>query len=165
MELKAYLTKGDYTALRRFAMLRLRKTWLLFIPCAALFGWVCFPRDYATQGIPLVAAIVLTSVVAMVVAVLLFFISMAVTLLMPNRPSTILGEHVFTLTDSEFQEKNGAGSASLKLAMLRRYETTKHVFLLSPTHVGYILPMRDLQTNPEFLRTLRERTKTERSRG
>ena len=97
--------------------------------------------------------------IAAILSCLIAVIAFLAVKILPNRPGTVLGAHTFTLTDSEFQESNAAGSASVKLELLRRYETSQHVFLLTPTHTGYILPMRDLQANPEFLNALRARTK------
>jgi len=159
MQLNAQLTKCDYSKFRRYGMFRLRKAWLVYIPLAGFFAWTVFPKDYAEHGIPFAFALAFTLFLGLVVAGLTFLLSMAVVAILPNRPGTVLGAHTFTLTDAEFQEVNATGSASVKLEVLRRYETAQHIFLLTPTHVGYILPMRDLQANPEFLRVLRERTR------
>jgi hypothetical protein len=70
--------------------------------------------------------------------------SLLLLAILPNRPGTILGKHVFTLTDSEFQEKNEISSMSVRLDALRRHETTKHFFLVTPTHVAVIVPKRAL---------------------
>jgi len=159
MQVKANLTKQDYSKFRRFAIVRIRKVWLMFIPMAALLAWVSFPKDYVQHGMPFAVALSATAGVVLIFTVVIFFLSLGLTALLPNRPGTVLGEHTFTITDFEFQETNTAGSASMKLDVLRRYETAQHIFLLSPTHVGYILPLRDLQANPEFLQAVRTRTK------
>lgn len=159
MQLNAQLTKSDYSKFRRYGMLRLRKTWLIFIPATLLFAWMVFPKDYAEHGISFAFALAFALFVSVVLSGLIFLLSTVVVAILPNRPGTVLGAHTFSLTDCEFQEVNAAGSASVKLELLCRYETAQHVFLLTPTHVGYILPMRDLQGNPEFLKVLRERTK------
>jgi hypothetical protein len=159
MQIQAQLTKSDYSKFRRYALYRIRKAWLIYVVAALIFTWEIFPKDYAAHGIPFAFALVSCLIIAGIAACLIAFITTLLVKFMPNRPGTVLGPHTFTLTDSEFQEVNAVGSASAKLELLRRYETSQHVFLLTPTHVGYILPMRDLQANPEFLRVLREGTK------
>ncbi len=159
MQVKAQLTKQDYSKLRRFAIVRIRKVWLIYLPMAALFAWVAFPSNYAAHGMSFAVALTMTSLIALILSAIIFFLSLGLTALLPNRPGTVLGEHTFTITDSEFQESNGAGSASTKLDVLRRYETAEHIFLLTPTHTSYILPLRDVRANPEFMQALRERTR------
>lgn len=159
MQLQAQLTKGDYSKLRRYGMFRVRKTWLLFVAFAPLFAWQVFPKDYAEHGIPFAFALAFSFLAGVIVSCLIMLLTVVIVAILPNRPGTVLGAHTFTLTDSEFQELNIAGSANVKLELLRRHETSQHIFLLTPTHVAYILPMRDLQANPEFLRLLRERTR------
>ena len=139
-------------------MFRLRKTWLLSIPIAAALAWLLFPRGQVAAGIPFVFAVVVLFVVGLLLSAFCFLVALVIVSILPNRSRPTLGEHVFTLTDSEFQEVNAAGSASVKLNVLRRYETHEHIYLITPSHVGYILPMRDLQSSPDFLRMLRERT-------
>lgn len=159
MQLQSQLTKADYAKWRRFAMFRIRKTWLVYFLLVPIFAWEVFPRDYAKHGMPFAFALafsLFTGVIVSGLGVLLTFLLVAI---LPNKPGTVLGEHTFTLTESEFQEVNFAGSASVKLHLVRRYETSQHIFVLTPTHIGYILPMRDLLANPEFLKLLRERTK------
>jgi hypothetical protein len=158
MQINAELTKGDYTKFRRYVVYRLRKAWLIHLPIAAFFAWTVFPRDYAQHGIPFAIAFVFAVLVGIVVSGFVFLVSLLMVSFLPNKPGTVIGAHTFTLTESEFQELNAAGSASTKLDLLRRYETKTHIFLMTPTHVGYILPLRDLQTNPEFVNALRERT-------
>jgi hypothetical protein len=158
MQLAVQLTKSDYSKFRRFARFRLRKTWLVYIPFAALVAWTAFPKDYSERSVPLALAFGVALLVGVVISVLIFLLSIVVVAILPNRPGTVLGEHTFTLTEAELREANAIGSTAVKLEALHRYETTRHVFLLTRTHLGYILPMRDLQNNPEFLRTLRERT-------
>jgi hypothetical protein len=159
MQLQAQLTKTDYSKFRRYAIFRVRKTWLMFVVFVPLFAWEVFPKDSEAHNIPFAFALAFSLFAGVIACGLIMLLTRVLVALLPNRPGTILGAHTFTLTDTEFQELNTAGSASVKLELLRRHETSQHVFLLTPTHVGYILPMRDLQVNPEFLRLLRERTK------
>jgi uncharacterized membrane protein len=159
MQLHAQLTKADYSKFRRYAMFRLRKTWLMFVGFALVFAWQMFPKDNAEHSIPFAFALAFSLLAGVIISVLVMLFTVVLVTIMPNRPGTVLGEHTFTITDSEFQELNAAGSAIVKLELLCRHETSQHVFLLTPTHVGYILPMRDLQANPEFLRLVREKTR------
>jgi hypothetical protein len=141
-------------------MFRVRKTWLIFVLFVPLFAWQVIPKDYAEQGVPFAFALAFSLLAGVIVSCLIMLLTVVLLTILPNRPGTVLGAHSFTLTESEFQEVNLAGSANTKLELLRRHETSQHIFLLTPTHVAYILPMRDLQTNPEFLRLLRERTRS-----
>ena len=68
MELKVHLTKNDYSAFRRFAMFKLRKTWLMFLPLVAFVAWTSFSRDYANRGWSLVIALITSFVLALIVA-------------------------------------------------------------------------------------------------
>jgi hypothetical protein len=158
MQISAHLTKGDYSKFCRYSMLRLHKLWLMCVPSAAFFCWIVFPKDYAEHGMSFAFASGFALLIGLIVSGLLS-LSMGVTAILLGRRGTVLGEHTFTLTDSEFQEVNAVGATAVKLDVLRRYETAQHVFLLTARYVGYILPMRDLHANPEFLRVLRERTK------
>jgi len=159
MQLSANLTKKDYSAFRRYAMFRLRKTWLIYLPLVAFVAWSSFPTDYAESGISPVIASISSLVIGLTAAGIALLLSLAVIAILPNKPGTALGEHVFTLTDSQFQENSDSGSVCMRLDLLRRYETAQHVFLLTPTHICYIVPKRALQSAPEFLRILRERTR------
>jgi hypothetical protein len=160
MQIQAQLTESDYSKFRSFAAFRLRKLWVIFVGAGLILAYEIFPKDYAQRGIPVAFALVFSLLFAAILSGLIYLLTMILMAILPNRPGILSGLHTFTLTDSEFQEVNAAGSASVKLELLRRYETAQHVFLLSPTHVGYILPMRELHANPEFLRVLRERTKS-----
>lgn len=82
-----------------------------------------------------------------------------VTMLLPNRPAVAVGKHVFTLSDLQFQEKNDIGMTTVRLDLLQRHETARHIFLVTPAHVAFVLPKRALEAAPEFLRVLVERTK------
>jgi hypothetical protein len=159
MQLHAQLTKADYSKFRRYAMFRIRKTWLMFVLIAPIFAWEVFPKDYANHGMPFAFALGFSLFAAVILSGLCMLLGLLFVAILPNKPGTVLGAHTYTITDSEFQESNAAGSAGMKLGLLRRYETSQHIFVLTPTHVGYILPMRDLQANPEFLKALRERTR------
>ena len=97
-------------------------------------------------------------VIPAILITLVYLGTMILMTLLRARLRSVVGPHTFTLTDSEYQEVNEACSVSIKFQYLRRYETARHVFLLTPGSVGYILPMRDLQKHPEFLKLLRERT-------
>jgi hypothetical protein len=160
MQFHAELTDSDYSKFRSYAVLRIRKVWVVYVLAGLFLAWEVFPGDYAKRGIPIAFALIFSVLFAAILSALVYLLSMILLAFLPNRPGNLLGSHTFTLTDSEFQEVNAAGSASVKLELLRRYETAHHVFLMSPTNVGYILPMRDLEANPEFLRVLRERTKS-----
>jgi hypothetical protein len=159
MQLQVHLTKADYAKWRRYGMFGIRKTWLVFIVIAPIFAWEVFPRDYAKHGMPFAFAFGFSLFAGVIVSGLGMLLSFVLLAVLPNKPGTVLGAHTFMLTDSEFQEVNAAGSASVKLELARRHETSQHIFVLTPTHVGYILPKRDLNANPEFLKVLRERTK------
>ena len=159
MQAQANLTKADYSKFRRYATFRLRKAWLLFVAFAPIFAWEIFPKDYAQHGFTLPFALTTCLLAGAIMSGLIFLVTTALVKLLPNRPGTILGAHTFTLTDSEFQETNDGGSVNMKLELLRRYETPQYIYLLTPTHVGYILPLRDLQANPDFLKLVRERTR------
>ncbi len=159
MQLSANLTKKDYSAFRRYAMFRLRKTWLIYLPLVAFVAWSSFPTDYAESGTSLLFAAISSLVIGLTAAGIALLLSLAVIAVLPNKPGTVLGEHVFTLTDSQLQENSDSGFVSMRLDLLRRHETAQHVFLLTPTHLCYIVPKRALQSAPEFLRILRERTK------
>ena len=159
MQIQAHLTKADYSKFRRYAMFRVRKSWLLFVVFAPLFAWEVFPKDYAKLGMPFALALAFSLFAAAMLSGIIILLTILLVAILPNRPGTVLGTHTFTITDSEFQEINAAGSASMKLELLRRYETSQYIYLLTPTQAGYILPIRDLQANPEFLMLLRERTK------
>lgn len=159
MQVQAQLTKADYANWRRFAMFRIRKTWLVFIALAPIFAWEVFPKDYAKQGMPLAFALTFSLLAGVILSGLCMLFGILLVKVLPNKPGTVVGAHTFTITDTEFQEVNAAGSASVKLELLRRYETSQYIFVLTPTHVGYILPIRDLQANPQFMKVLRERTK------
>ena len=43
MELTVELTKKDYAALRRYAVFRLRKVWLVYLLLGAYVAWTSFP--------------------------------------------------------------------------------------------------------------------------
>jgi hypothetical protein len=156
MQLKTSLASGDYAAFRRFAMFRLRKAWLLYIPLMIFVGWTTYPRG---ANVPLVAGLVGSVLVALVVTLIALLLSLVAVALLPNRPGTVLGEHVYTLTDAGFQEQNEAGSSTIRWDCLRRFETSKHIFLLTPTQVGYIIPKLALASAPEFAKALAERTR------
>ena len=159
IEIKANLETPDYTKFRLFSMFRLRRMWLLYAAFVALSCWLFFPSDYQARQIPLAVALASPLVISLVDVAMVLLATFIVLAFLPNRTGTVLGEHRFTLTDTEFQETNRAGLATARLDGLRRYETAEHVFLLTPSHTGYILPLRDLRTDPEFLKELRERTK------
>jgi hypothetical protein len=157
IEIKANLEKPDYTKFRLFSIFRLRKMWLVYVVFVALSCWLFFPGDYQARHIPLVVALASPLAISLVDVVMVLLATFILLAVLPNRSGTILGEHKFALTDTEFQETNSAGLASVGFERLRRYETAEHVFLLTPSQTGYILPLRDLRTNPDFLRRLRER--------
>ena len=159
MQITANLEKPDYTKFRIFSMFRLRKMWLVYVAFVPLSCWLFFPNDYQARHLSLAVALANPLAISVMNVVLVLLATFIVLAWQPNQPGTILGEHKFALTDTEFQETNSAGLASVTFDRLRRYETAEHVFLLTPTHMGYILPLRDLRANPEFLRELRERTK------
>lgn len=159
MQLTVDLTKADYAAFRRFALFRHRKIWLIYVAVGVFVAWTSFPEDYAADGGALWSALVAVGLMGSAAAALTALAGMALMVLLPNRPSPLLGEHVFTLTNFEFREVNAAGSTSVKLDLLRRYETARHMFLITPTHVGFILPKRALESASDFQRLLTERTK------
>ena len=159
MQIESHLTKADYSIFRRYAMFRIRKSWLLLVAFVPIFAWEVFPNDYAKHAIPFAFALAFSLLAGVIASGLIMLATMVLIAILPNRPGTVLGAHTYTLTDSDFQEQNTAGSASVKLQHLGRYETSQHIFLITTTHVAYILPMRDLQANPEFLKSLRERTR------
>jgi hypothetical protein len=160
MQLSVDLTKADYAAFRRFALFRHRKIWLVYVAVGVFVAWTSFPEDYAAGGGALWSALVAVGLMGTAAAGLAAFAGMVLMALLPDGPRAILGEHLFTLTDSEFREVNAAGSTLVKLDLLRRRETAKHVFLITPTHVSFILPKRALDSAPEFRQLLTERTKS-----
>jgi hypothetical protein len=162
VQFSAELTKKDYAALRRYALFRHRRIWVVYLAVGVYVAWTSFPDNYAEDGgsfwSALVAVILLGAIATAVVAVA----AMALVALLPDRPGAIVGEHVFTLTDSEFQERNPAGSMSVRFELLRRHETAKHVFLMTPTHVAFILPKHALESAPDFRRVVIEKTSLKR---
>jgi len=144
-------------AWQRFSLFQLRKVWLMYLALGSYAAWVAFPgivnKNFAEIVMGSISALIVGAIVAVTTCVLSFL----VTALLPNKPSSIVGEHVFTLTETEFNEKNSAGSTSVLLDSLRLYETSKHVFLVMPTNVGFVIPKLALQTSPEFFSALKDR--------
>jgi hypothetical protein len=137
----------------------MRKLWLLYLLLGAYVAWTLFPGADPEAGLSFSSGVLAALLLGVAVAGGAAIVSLLLLAILPNRPGTILGKHVFTLTDSEFQEKNEISSMSVRLDALRRHETTKHFFLVTPTHVAVIVPKRALEAAPEFLRGLMERTK------
>lgn len=160
MQIQSQLTKTDYSKLLRYTTFRLRKFWLFYVGVMLIIALLFFVMFSESDGIPVAFVLLLSLLISVVISALTIFFTWLVMKILPNRPSSVLGSHTFTITESEFQEANAAGSASMKLELLRRHETKQHIFLFTPMHVGHILPMQDLQAHPEFLKMLRERTRS-----
>jgi hypothetical protein len=159
MELTADLTKKDYAAFRRYAMFRFRKVWLVYVLLGVYVGWTSFPGADPEQGLSLSSGVIAAVLLGLMAAGVTAIVAWLLMAILPNRPGAVVGKHVFTLTDSEFQEKNAIGAMTVRLDVLQRHETAKHVFLITPTHVAFVVPKRALEGAPEFLRLLVERTK------
>jgi hypothetical protein len=159
MELTAELTKKDYAAFQRYAMFRLRKLWVVFLLLGAYVAWTSFPGADPEEGLSFSSGVIAALILGALVAGGTAAASLLLLAILPNKLRPVVGTHVFTLTSSDFQEKNSISSMSVRLDVVRRHETAKHVFLVTPTHVAFILPKRALKAAPEFLRLLIERTK------
>lgn len=160
MQIESQLTKTDYSKLLRYSTFRLRKFWLFYVGVTLIIALLFFLMFSESDRTPVAFALLLSLLISVVTLALATVVAWLLIKILPNRPGTVLGLHTFTLTDSEFQEANAAGSASMKLELLRRHETKQHIFLFTPMHVGHILPMQDLQAHPDFLRMLRARTRS-----
>ena len=158
MELTADLTNNDYAAFRRYAMFRFRKVWLFYAFVGIFVGWISFSGD-PIEGVSFSTNVLMAVIIGAIAAGATPILGWLVMMLLPNRPAAAVGKHVFTLSDLEFQEKNDIGVTSVRLDLLRRHETARHIFLVTPAHVAFVLPKRALEAAPEFLRVLMERTK------
>jgi hypothetical protein len=131
----------------------------MYLPLGAYAAWTAFPGVANKDFTAIVIASISSLIVGLIIAIMTLILSTLITSILPNKPGSIVGEHVFTLTDAKFQENNSAGSVSIALHSLKYYETPKHVFLVMPTNVGFVIPKHALETSPEFFRALKDRTK------
>lgn len=159
MELSADLTKEDYAAFRRYAMFRLRKVWVIYVLVGICVGWASFPGADPEEGVSLASGVLAAIVFGVIAAGAAAAVALLLIAVLPNRPEAVIGKHVFTLSASELQEKNDISVTKVRLDVLRRHETAKHIFLITPAHVAFVIPKRAVEAAPEFLRLLEERTK------
>jgi hypothetical protein len=159
IELAADLTKSDYAAFRRFAMFRFRKIWLIYVLVGGFVAWTSYPGADPEAGLSVTSGVLAAIVMGLIAVCLSALVGWLLLALLPNRPRAIVGKHVFRLSDSEFQETNDIGSTTVRLDMLRRHETAKHIFLVTPMHVAFVIPKRDLDATPDFSRLLAERVR------
>jgi hypothetical protein len=131
----------------------------MYLALGAYAAWTAFPGVANKDFTAIIISSISSLIVGLIVVVITLTLSTLITLILPNKPGSIVGKHIFTLTDAEFQESNSAGSVSTGLYVLRYYETSKHVFLVMPTNVGFVIPKHALETSPEFFRALKDRTR------
>jgi len=46
MQVQAHLTETDYSKFRRYALFRIRKSWLLLVAFVPIFAWEIFPKGH-----------------------------------------------------------------------------------------------------------------------
>ena len=88
----------------------------------------------------------------MIFAIFVFYMKRNQAKLLPKHEGILLGDHVFTFTDTGFSDKTSLFETSLRWdAAVAMQETDRHFFIFLDTCQAYFIPKRDLGSEDTVL--------------
>jgi len=151
------LKDSDYRAFRRHVLFRYRKVHWLYgglLAIILLLTWRGGSPEETTANkiFTLIGGVIIFGGFYLVYFLILKLISRFTR----TGFAGVLGPHIFEISDDGLTESNANGKVETRLAGIKRIdETSNHIFVVSASGIGHVIPKRDLEGS-DALRLLRE---------